>query len=47
MEQDLAHRRRIGDAGDEADVATAGGAREREIFRDLRDELGLSRREVS
>ena len=40
MEQDLPDRRRVGDEGDEADVAAAGGAREREGFGDSRDKLG-------
>ena len=47
IREDLPDRRRVGDEGDEANVATAGGARERKLFRDPRDELGLSRREVS
>jgi RNA polymerase sigma factor (sigma-70 family) len=40
MEQYLPDRRRVGDEGDEADVAAAGGARKREGFGFSRDELG-------
>jgi hypothetical protein len=42
MEQDLPDRGRVGDERDEPDVATAGRAREREVFSDPREELGPS-----
>ena len=38
----LPDRGRVGDEGDESDVATAGRAREREVFGDLLHELGPS-----
>jgi hypothetical protein len=47
MREDLPDRRRVDDEGAEADVAATSGAREREVFGDPSDELGLSRREVS
>jgi hypothetical protein len=40
MEQDLPDRGRVVDGGDESDVAATGGAREREVLRDLHDERG-------
>ena len=36
----LPDRRGVGDEGDQSDVTAAGGAREREVFRDPRDERG-------
>jgi hypothetical protein len=45
MEQDLSHCRRVGDEGDQSDVAITPRAGEREVFGDPSDEVGLSRRE--
>jgi hypothetical protein len=41
IREDLPDRGRVGDEGDESDVAAAGRAREREVFCDPSDELGL------